>query len=158
MQARVMSAVAFGMPWAFALAIITNDLLTQAANTPRPIPNYDMGNPAGYGNWRPWQHYGAPHYGGQLSGINPPLSPEEFRSHFMFGPDKIPEVLACFRFPVTLGGRPGHTFAINTNMNGSARFFVSPETALLVFLKRMRTRGSVVIQLGDIPKNSTKKV
>ena len=129
------------------LGIVADDLSTQHELFPRPLPQYDAGNPEGRYAWRLLQNYGTPHYGGPGSGIYPPISPEEFRSHFGLGSDKIPEVQDSLQFPVTLGGRPGNTFAVESDAQGIPRFLISPELALLFFFKRLRTRGSVLVQL-----------
>jgi hypothetical protein len=139
-------AASLGLPAIFVVALVVADKRKQATTYPRSLPTYSRGNPAGYGEVRPFQHYGAPFYGGVGSNISPMLSLEEFRSHFMFGPEKIPDVLNCLRFPAT-PGRVGDTFPVRFDSQGQPIRWVSPETALLVFLKRMRTRGSVVIQL-----------
>ena len=79
--------------------------------------------------------------------INPPLSDAEFKSHFLFGRDKIAEVLACLQFPKTAGRPANRDFAIRCDRHGYPIRWVGAETALLVFLKRLRTRGDAVIQL-----------
>ena len=79
--------------------------------------------------------------------INPPLSDAEFKTHFLFGRDKIAEVLACLQFPKTAGRPANRDFAIRCDRHGNPIRWVGAETALLVFLKRLRTRGDAVIQL-----------
>ena len=80
-------------------AVVFDDVREQIANAPRPLPTYYAGNPLGYNVPRPFVNYGAPHYGGVGSNVTPPISPEEFRLNFLFGPDKIPEVLASLQLP-----------------------------------------------------------
>lgn len=79
------------------MTIVVRDLRQQADAAPRLLPLYYAGNPLGYNRPRPFRDYGAPHYGGLGSNIMPPISDEEFRSHFMFGSDKIVEVLTCLK-------------------------------------------------------------
>jgi hypothetical protein len=114
---------------------------------PRPLPEYYAGNVLGYNRPRPFQNYGAPYYGGVGSGIVPPISAEEFRQHFMFGPDKFPVVLRALRLPADpireAEGKPSFPYYYR---DGVATRFVRQETALLVFLKRMRTRGTSLKQ------------
>jgi len=56
----------------------------QAATSPRPLPSYNSGNPEGYNTARPFRNYGPPGWASINSPIDPPLSDEEFRSHFGF--------------------------------------------------------------------------
>ncbi len=77
--------------------MIEDDIDAQESCGPRRLPRDYAGNVFRYNAPSRFQHYGAPHYGGADSQINPPLSAEELRLHFMFGPDKIPEVLDSLR-------------------------------------------------------------
>ena len=144
---RMSAAVALGLSAVFILSIAASDIQNQIDNAPRVLPVLSNGNPAGYGTWRDFRDYGAPHYGGLGSMINPPLSDAEFKSHFLFGRDKIAEVLACLQFPKTAGRPANRDFAIRCDRHGNPIRWVGAETALLVFLKRLRTRGDAVIQL-----------
>jgi hypothetical protein len=65
----------------------------------------------------------------------------------MYGSDKIAEVVASLCFPRTPGRPANKDFAYRWDTHGVATRWVSAEIALLVFLKRLRTRGTVVIQL-----------
>ena len=95
---------------AFSLQfILMRELREKAEFAPRLLPNYNAGNPLGCGETRPFQDYGAPHYGGAGSNIFPPISDEEFRLHLMFDADKFPEqsmlhelLLVSLRFPIAL--------------------------------------------------------
>ena len=111
------------------------------------IPRYYAGNVWGYNSPRAYRNFGGPHWGGDGSGIVPPLSRAEFKSHFLFDSSKIVAVLALLDFPRSPGRPMNKDFAYMHNSDGEPIRWVSQETAFLVFLKRMRTRGSVVIQL-----------
>ena len=111
------------------------------------IPRYYAGNVWGYNSPRAYRNFGGPHWGGDGSGIVPPLSRAEFKSHFLFDSSKIVAVLALLDFPRSPGRPMNKDFAYMHNSDGEPIRWVSQETAFLVFLKRMRTRGSLVIQL-----------
>ena len=98
---RMMMAAQLGLGVQIIQLIAQADLQYQALNAPRVLPKYDAGNPFGYGTWRPFQHYGAPHYGGVGSNIYPPISPAEFISHFGFGPEFIPRLITALQLPKT---------------------------------------------------------
>jgi len=84
-----------------------------------------------------------------MGNIFPPISDEEFRESFMFGPDKFPEVLACLQLPSTparaIAGLA--SFPYRFAEDGTPTRWVTQETALLVFLKRLTSRGSTLISL-----------
>jgi len=132
-KARLASAL--GLPLPDIARIGINDLIEQARNAPRPLPSLSTGGVELYDSP---QHYGAPHYGGFRSGINPPLSRAEFVSHFLFSPDGFPELLSAFDYLRTPGRPSDQDFAYKHDANGVPIRWVSQETALLVFLKRMR--------------------
>lgn len=94
------------------------------------MPIYSNSNPDGWGQIREYKHYGAPHYGSDHG-----LSAYAFRSHFMFGHDQFPVVLAALDLPERMEYQRGR--------------YVDKEVALLIFLKRLRTRGNKVIDLVD---------
>ena len=144
---KVALCIAHGLPVPFIVKIILDDLADQALNAPRRLPWFSTGNALGFNCPREYQHYGWPYYGAAQSGIRPSLSREEFRSHFLFPSIVFAEVLAALRFPRSPGRPPNKDFAYMHDANGVPIRWVSQETAFLVFLKRMRTRGSVVIQL-----------
>ena len=129
------------------MRIVHEDLSEQALTAPRLLPRYFAGNVWGYNSPRALRNYGGPHWGGEGSDIVPPLSRAEFKSHFLLGSEKITEVLAELRFPRSPGRPADKDFAYMHDSNGEPIRWVSQETAFLVFLKRMRTRGSVAIQL-----------
>ena len=64
----------------------------------------------------------------------------------MFGSDVIDQVLDSIKLPSTIG-RLVTTFPYRFDATGQAIRWVTPHSALLVFLKRMRTRGSVLVHL-----------
>jgi hypothetical protein len=68
-------------------------------------------------------------------------------SHFLFDSTVFAEVLEALEFLRTPGRPPNKDFAYMYDANGVPKRWVSQETALLFFLKRMRTRESVVIHL-----------
>ena len=141
------AAVILGTGFIGLQAVLAWDSANQASNAPRPLPEFYAGNPAGYNLPRVLQEYGAPFYGGVGSNVATPLSLEEYRTTFMFDPSKIPEVLVSLGLPadpvrVALGHEATFPYRF---LNGVATRWVKPETALLVFLRRMRTRGSVLM-------------
>jgi len=141
-------AAAVGLSVVGMISIISRDFNEQAQTAPRIMPRYNAGNPLGYSTMRPFQNYGAPFWGGVGSNVSPPISDEEFRVHFYFGSDKIAQVLHHLQFPATAArvalGLP--SFPIRFE-NGVPVRWTTQETALLVFLKRLRTRGSTVMGL-----------
>jgi len=144
---KVAFATALGLPLPTIVEVIVGDLVEQVENAPRLLPRYSTGNVFGINTPREFQHYGAPYFGGLGSNIRPPLSPEEFRNMFFFPQEKILEVLAAFQFPRSLGRPADQDFAYMFDADGAPIRWVSQETAFLVFLRRLRTRGSVIIQL-----------
>ena len=129
--------------------ILLQELRELVETAPRRLPHYNAGNPAGYGQVRPFQDYGSHHYGGLGSNIFPPISPEEFRLHFMFGSDKYAEALSCLDLTVDVhrAALGLASFPYRFYENGVTNRWVTQEHALLVFSKRLRTRGSCLIHL-----------
>ena len=144
---KVALCTALQLPILLIAHIIIADLKEQADNAPRRLPWYSTANAAGFNCPREIQHYGGPHWGGALSNIRPFLSREEFRSHFLFPSEVFAEVLAALDFPRTPGRPADKDFAYMHDENGVPIRWVSQDTAFLVFLKRLRTRESVTIQL-----------
>jgi len=132
---RLQAGVIAGLPHNMIRALYMDDL-RQRMDDPRvrPMPTYSRANPDGWGRTREYKHYGAPHYGSNYG-----LSAEEFRSHFMYGHDKFPLVLEALHLPDRLEYQPARL--------GRRAKYVDKEVALLIFLKRIRTRGSCLIHL-----------
>lgn len=125
------AAVVIGFCSTDILALYVDDLQRRTRDSRvRRMPTYSRGNPAGWGRVRTYKHYGAPFYGSDLG-----LSAEGFRSHFMFGHDQFPVVLRALHLPQWIEYQPG--------------CYVQRERALLIFLKRIRTRGSCLLHLED---------
>ena len=125
---KVAFATALGLPLPTIVEVIVGDLVEQVENAPRLLPRYSTGNVFGINTPREFQHYGAPYFGGLGSNIRP-------------------EVLAAFQFPRSLDRPADQDFAYMFDADGAPIRWVSQETAFLVFLRRLRTRGSVIIQL-----------
>ena len=140
------AGVALGFSIYQLTCIAVADYADQAANSPRPLPSYNGGNPEGYNTARPFRDHGPPGWASVNSPIDPPLSDEEFRSHFGFAAHLILEVLDVLRLPATPGRLGPATFPYRFE-NGTPTRWIEPVHALLIFLKRLRTRGSTVIQM-----------
>jgi len=141
------AGVALGLSVYQLTSIAATDYAEQCASASRPIPSYNRGNPEGYNTARPFRDYGPPGWAGVGSQIDPPLSDEEFRSHFGFASHLILEVLDGLLLPATPGRLGSATFPYRFDPDGTPTRWIEPVHALLIFLKRPRTRGSAVIQM-----------
>ena len=145
---RAGACAALGLGTNIIFQVVLDDLAYQAQTAPRPFPTYNAGNHLGYGLPRDFRDYGAPYWGGVGSNISPPLSDEEFRSHFFFGSDVFSRALASLSLPadparVALGLPP---FPYRFEGGISTRW-LTQETAFLVFCKRLSTRAATAFQL-----------
>jgi len=91
------AGVALGFSIYQLTCIAVADYADQAANSPRPLPSYNGGNPEGYNTARPFRDHGPPGWASVNSPIDPPLSDEEFRSHFGFAAHLILAVHKTYR-------------------------------------------------------------
>lgn len=131
------AAVLLGVGYACIRAVLSWDFANQIEN----------GNPAGYNREHEFQDYGAPFYGGIGSNISPPISGAKFKSHFMFGREEIQQVIDCLCLPVD-PAKEGLAACFPYRFhNGNPVRWVTHETAVLIFLKRLQTRGSTVKHL-----------
>jgi len=124
------------------------DIDEQLARAPRTQLTLSNANPIKANLPRETNNYGAPHYANENGPIRPALSRYEFKQHFYYGSTEIPMVLEALQFPRDpereAQGLPSFPYRFE---HGTATRWVTQEEALLVFLKRLRTRGSCIIHL-----------
>lgn len=100
-------------------SIAVADYADQEAYLLRPLPSYNSGYPEWYSAARPFRDNGPPGWAGVNSPINPPLSDEEYRSHFGFAAHLILEVLDVLQLPASPGRLGPATFPFRFDTDGT---------------------------------------